>query len=44
MLNAPVGITLIPLLLLGNQGDAPKDQVPSSDCPLNLINQYPMIQ
>ena len=25
-------------LLLGNRGDAPRDQIPSSDCPLNLIN------
>ena len=24
--------------LLGNWGDAPRDQIPSSDCPLNLIN------
>ena len=25
-------------LLLGNWGDAPRDQIPTSDCPLNLIN------
>ena len=25
-------------LLLGNWGDAPRDQIPHSDCPLNLIN------
>ena len=25
-------------LLLGNWGDAPRDQIPISDCPLNLIN------
>ena len=24
--------------LLGNWGDAPRDQIPTSDCPLNLIN------
>ena len=24
--------------LLGNWGDAPRDQIPHSDCPLNLIN------
>lgn len=25
-------------MLLGNWGDAPRDQIPISDCPLNLIN------
>ena len=25
-------------MLLGNWGDAPRDQIPTSDCPLNLIN------
>lgn len=25
-------------MLLGNWGDAPRDQIPHSDCPLNLIN------